>query len=120
MTKRRASDFTIGQRIHQLIEDERGSLSSARLGLWITMLIVTVTIAIDIILTAFTQLEARIPNTVYGIEGTMFITFTIWTAGPRVAQYFGTPASVAQVLSNASREIVNRRKSGAEDGTEPT
>ncbi len=92
-------------RLHELIEDERHHLSSARCGLWFTVALAALTVATDVYLTAGTTLTARIPNPVYGLEGTMFTVFAAWAAGPRIAQYLGPQVgAVASGLAAAVRD----------------
>ena len=74
--------------LHDLICDERGHISSARCGLWITVLATLVAFGIDAWLTLH-GVAFRLPNTIYAIFGTMFTVFASWAAGPRIAQYIG-------------------------------
>lgn len=78
-------------RLHQLFEDETGSLSSARAGVWTTLALAVVTIAIDITLAV--QSRHAIPNVVYALESTMFMAFASWAAGPRIAEYLAPQIS---------------------------
>lgn len=91
-------------RIHQLVEDEKKKLSAARCGLWVTVVLAIATVACDVWLT-FGAGKARIPNTVYSLEGTMFTAFATWAAGPRIAQYIGPQiGSVASGIASAVRD----------------
>jgi len=99
-------------RLEQLIEDEKKKLSASRVGLWITVTLTIVTIAIDVYLTLHAA-KAFIPNTVYALEGTMFTAFATWAAGPRIAQYLGPQVGqVATGIAAAARDALlpNNRK----------
>lgn len=86
-----------------LVEDERGALSSARTGMWATVLVAYVSIGVDLYL-VLTGGKHFVPNTVYGVLGTMFLAFASWAAGPRIAQYLGPQiGAVAQGLGAATR-----------------
>jgi hypothetical protein len=94
----------IHPRLHQLVEDEKGKLSASRVGLWLTVLLALTTVAVDIALTVH-AVKAQIPNTVYSLEGTMFIAFASWAGGPRVAQYLGPQlGQVATGIAAATRD----------------
>ncbi len=91
-------------RLHQLFEDESGSLSSARAGLWTTLALSIATIAVDVSLTM--QGRHAIPNAVYALESTMFMAFATWAAGPRIAKYIGPQiGQVAQGVASAARDL---------------
>ena len=107
--------------LRDLVTDERGHLSSARVGLWTTVAVTLVVVGIDVVLTLHGA-QARVPNTVYGVLGTMFMAFASWAAGPRIAQYLGPQiGQVASGLASASRDaIAQRRKEGAEWDAEST
>lgn len=119
--RRRAADITVRERLYQLVEDERGTLSSARVGLWCAVSLTTATLALDLWLT-LTNAPARVPNTAYALLGSMLTAFVAWAAGPRIAQYLGPQVgAVASGLAGAARDaITKRRTDGADDGTEPT
>jgi len=98
MTDRRRS-----VRLSDLVKDEKGALSSARCGLWVTVALALATVAVDVWLT-FHAAKAFIPNAVYALEGTMFTVFASWAAGPRIAQYIGPViGQVAQGIGASSR-----------------
>jgi hypothetical protein len=86
-------------RLPELIEDESGALSSARCGLWVTVLLAIITIALDI------SRHTPLPNAVYSLEATMFMAFASWAAGPRIAQYIGPQiGQAAQGVASANRD----------------
>lgn len=88
----------------QLVKDERGCVSSARVGLWVVAVPLTLcAVVIDIGLTVI-DAPARIPNTVYGLLGTMFLCFAGWAAGPRFAAQWGKAGEVAGALASAVRD----------------
>ncbi|MDB4876477.1 MAG: hypothetical protein JWM41_2923 [Gemmatimonadetes bacterium] len=90
--------------LRQLVEDEKQKLSAARVGLWITVVLALATVGVDVALT-LGRAKALIPNTVYGLEGTMFTVFASWAAGPRIAQYLGPQVGqVAAGLASAVRD----------------
>lgn len=72
--------------LRELVSDEKGHLSTARVGLWVTMALAILTVGVDVALTVAAA-RAFIPNPVYALEGTMFTVFAGWAAGPRIAQY---------------------------------
>ena len=90
-------------RWHELVEDDRDRFSSARFGLWTTVLLTVLVIFVDLFL-VLTKAPHFVPNTVYGVLGTMFMAFASWAAGPRIAQYIGPQiGAVAQGLASAVR-----------------
>ena len=90
--------------IRELVSDERHHLSSARVGLWITVLLAVLCFGVDIGLTV-THAPARLPNPVYATLGTMFTVFATWAAGPRIAAYIGPQiGQVAQGLGQSTRD----------------
>lgn len=89
--------------IRQLVRDERGKVSSARTGLWLIAVPLAVfVIAIDIGLALATK--PALPNTVYGLLGTMFLCFAGWAAGKGFAKEWGSVGAVAGALTNAVRD----------------
>lgn len=92
------------RRRHGLFRDEQGALSSARISFWLSLLVAFLTIGVDVALT-IQSAAARIPNTVYGLEGTIFMACAAWAAGPRIAQYFGKPSEAGAALAGAIRDI---------------
>lgn len=90
--------------IRELISDEHSHLSTARVGLWTTMALALVTVAVDVWLTVHAS-RLTIPNPVYALEGTMFTAFAAWAAGPRIAQYIGPQlGAIAQGIGAANRD----------------
>ena len=69
--------------IRQILADEKGKLSAAR------VLLVAKLAFTAIIIVADSMLWATVPNAAYALLGTIFTGLLAWTAGPRIAQYFG-------------------------------
>jgi len=91
-------------RLQQLVEDEGFHLSAARVGMWLTVLLAFATVGIDAGLT-IARAPALLPNTIYGLEGTMFVAFASWAAGPRIAEYLAPQlGAVVQGLASAVRD----------------
>jgi len=67
--------------IRQILADEKGKLSAARVLLVATLVFTAVMIAAD------SLLWATVPNAAYALMGTIFTGLLAWTAGPRIAQY---------------------------------
>lgn len=67
--------------IRQILADEKGKLSAARVLLVATLGFTAVIIIID------SLLWATVPNAAYALLGTIFTGLLAWTAGPRIAQY---------------------------------
>ena len=67
--------------IRQILADEKGKLSAARVLLVATLVFTAVMIAAD------SLLWATVPNAAYALLGTIFTGLLAWTAGPRIAQY---------------------------------
>jgi hypothetical protein len=67
----------------QILADEKGKLSAARVLLTACLAFTGVLIVFDAIL------WATVPNAAYALLGTIFTGLLGWTAGPRIAQYFG-------------------------------
>ena len=90
--------------IRQLVSDERNNLSSARVGLWVTVLLGMFCIGVDAALT-LGRSSVRLPNTAYALLGTMFTVFASWAAGPRIAQYIGPQiGQIAAGLGASARD----------------
>jgi hypothetical protein len=107
--------------LRELIEDEKGALSTARCGLWVTVVVALLTVWTDIYLTVWTTIVARVPNPAYALEATMFTVFAAWAAGPRIAQYIGPQIGAASAaVASATRDtIAKRRAAGKEFDAEP-
>jgi len=67
--------------ISQILADEKGNPSAARV-LLVASLAFTATIIV-----ADSLLWATVPNAAYALLGTIFTGLLAWTAGPRIAQY---------------------------------
>ena len=69
--------------LSEILRDERGSLSAARIFLFASLMFTAAIIVVD------SLLWATVPNAAYALLGTIFTGLLAWTAGPRIAQYFG-------------------------------
>jgi len=69
--------------ILEILADEKGKLSAARVLLVCCLGFTAVLIVFDSIL------WATVENAVYALLGTIFTGLLAWTAGPRIAQYLG-------------------------------
>jgi hypothetical protein len=67
--------------ISQILSDEKGNPSAAR------VLLVASLAFTAIIIVADSLLWAEVPNAAYALLGTIFTGLLAWTAGPRIAQY---------------------------------
>jgi hypothetical protein len=86
--------------IRQILADEKGKLSAARVLLVATLAFTAVIIVAD------SLLWAEVPNAAYALMGTIFTGLLAWTAGPRIAQYFGPQlgAIASGIGSSLTRE----------------
>ena len=69
--------------ISQILADEKGNLSAARVLLVASLAFTAAIIVAD------SLLWADVPNAAYALLGTIFTGLLMWTAGPRIAQYLG-------------------------------
>ena len=69
--------------LKQLLADEKGNLSAARVLLSASLVFTAAIIIAD------SLLWAEVPNAAYALLGTIFTGLLAWTAGPRIAQYLG-------------------------------
>jgi hypothetical protein len=67
--------------ILELLADEKGKLSAARVLLVLSLAFTAAIITVD------SLLWAEVPNAAYALLGTIFTGLLAWTAGPRIAQY---------------------------------
>jgi hypothetical protein len=67
--------------ISQILADEKGKLSAARVLLVATLAFTAVIIVSD------SLLWAEVPNAAYALLGTIFTGELAWTAGPRIAKH---------------------------------
>jgi hypothetical protein len=67
--------------IRQILADEKGTLSAARVLLSASLAFTAAIIVFD------SLLWATVPNAAYALLGTIFTGLLAWTAGPRIAQY---------------------------------
>ena len=66
--------------ISQILADEKGKLSAARVLLVASLAFTAVIIVAD------SMLWATVPNAAYALLGTIFTGLLAWTAGPRIPQ----------------------------------
>ena len=69
--------------IRQILSDEKGNLSAARVLLTASLAFTAAIIVVD------SLLWATVPNAAYALLGTIFTGLLAWTAGPTIAQYLG-------------------------------
>ena len=67
--------------IRQILSDEKGNPSAARVLLVATLAFIAAIIVVD------SLLWATVPNAAYALLGTIATGLLGWTAGPRIAQY---------------------------------
>ena len=67
--------------IREILKDERGSLSAARIFLFVSLVFTGAIIVAD------SLLWATVPNAAYALMGTLGTGLLAWAAGPRIAQY---------------------------------
>ena len=67
--------------ISQILSDEKGNPSAARVLLVASLAFTAAIIVVD------SLLWATVPNAAYALLGTVFTGLLAWTAGPRIAQY---------------------------------
>jgi hypothetical protein len=84
--------------ISQIVADETGKLSAARVLLVLSLAFTAVIIVAD------SLLWATVPNAAYALLGTIFTGLLAWTAGPRIAQYFGP--QIGAVASGIAAALV--------------
>jgi hypothetical protein len=85
-----------------MVLDEQSGVSSARIGMWATSLLIFALVIIDSVL-AIQQSKISIPAAPYAILSTMFLGFVSWAAGPRIAQYLGP--QIGQVASGIAQAV---------------
>ena len=69
--------------IRQILADEKGKLSAARVLLTASLAFTAAIIVVD------SLLWATVPNAAYALMGTLGTGLLAWAAGPRIAQHFG-------------------------------
>ena len=89
--------------IFQILSDESGKPSAARILLCVCLAFTAV------IITADALLWATVPNAAYALLGTIFTGLLAWTTGPRIAQYLG-PQIVALAKGIASGTVREPRR----------
>lgn len=86
----------------QLIQDERGQLSTARTLLWVWT-------AFTLALLALAWRE--VPNGVLSLLSGVEIALVAWAAGARIAQYLGPQVgATASAVGQSLREAVQKRR----------
>lgn len=86
----------------QLLEDERGRLSTARTLLWVWSLFTLLLIAL-----AWRELPNGVLSLLSGVE----IALVAWAAGARIAQYLGPQVgAAASAVGQSVREAVQKRR----------
>lgn len=86
----------------QLLEDERGHLSTARTLLWVWSLF-------TLALIAFAWRE--LPNGVLSLLSGVEVALVAWAAGARIAQYLGPQVgATASAVGQSLREAVQKRR----------
>lgn len=86
----------------QLLEDERGRLSTARTLLWVWSLFTLLLIAL-----AWRELPNGVLSLLSGVE----IALVAWAAGARIAQYLGPQVgATASTVGQSLREAVQKRR----------
>jgi len=88
--------------ILELLADENGKLSAARVLLVATLAFTAVIIVID------SLLWATVPNAAYALLGTIFTGLLAWTAGPRIAQYI--LPQIGAIASGIGAALVEPRR----------
>lgn len=86
----------------QLIQDERGQLSTARTLLWVWT-------AFTLALLALAWRE--VPNGVLSLLSAVEIALVAWAGGPRIAQYLAPQVgAAASAVGQSLREAVQKRR----------
>jgi Ca2+/H+ antiporter len=86
----------------QLVQDEQGSFSSARVLLWTWSLF-------SLVFIVWTWREA--PNAVYAFLSGVEIALIAWAGGARIAQYLGPQVgAAANAVGQSLREAVAKRR----------
>ena len=81
----------------EIVKDERGSLSAARVFLAVSLVFTGVIIVLD-------STVWDVPEAVYSLLGGLAVGLVAWAGGPRVAQYLGPQvAGVASGIAQAVR-----------------
>ena len=88
--------------ILEILADEKGKLSAARVLLVCCLGFTAVLVVFDSIL------WATVENAVYALLGTIFTGLLAWTAGPRIAQYLcpqisGVASGIGSALTREPR-----------------
>ena len=75
-------------RLRELVEDEKSHLSTGRVGMWSAVLLAYVAVGVDLWLTLH-AVPRHVPETAYGVLGTMFMAFAAMSGVPRAMEYLG-------------------------------
>jgi hypothetical protein len=85
--------------ILEILRDERGTLSAARVLLTISMAFVGVLIVLD-------SIVWEVPESAYVLLGSWGIGLLAWAGGPRIAQYVGPQiGAVASGIAQAAKDL---------------
>lgn len=71
-------------KLPELLQDETGSSSTARVAFWLTLLVTLVLCILDAI-----REDVTVPTPAYSLLGTTVLALAGWAGGPRVLQYLG-------------------------------
>jgi hypothetical protein len=86
----------------QLVQDERGQLSSARVLLWVWSLV-----SLGLVLWAWREL----PNPVLAFLSSVEIALIAWAGGARIAQYLAPQVgAAASAVGQSLRDVVQKRR----------
>lgn len=98
-------------RILELVQDERGRLSSARALLWLWSLV-----SLGLVVTHW----ADVPNPVLAFLSGVEVALIAWAGGARIAQYLAPQVgATAQAVGQSLRSVIQKRRDAAE-GVEVT
>jgi len=86
----------------QLVQDERGQLSTARALLWVWSLFTMAVVALW---------WQTVPNGVLSLLSAVEVALIAWAAGPRIAQYLAPQVgAAAAAVGQSVREAVQKRR----------
>lgn len=98
-------------KLSDLIRDERGNLSTARVLLWVWSLV-----AMGLVVLKYRDM----PNPVLSFFSGILIALISWAGGARIAQYIAPQmGSTAQAVGQSLRETIAKRRRPEEGYEEP-
>lgn len=98
-------------KLSDLVRDERGNLSTARVLLWLWSLV-----AMGLVVVKYRD----VPNPVLAFFSGILIALISWAGGARIAQYLAPQVSAtAQAVGQSLRHVIQKRRR-PEDGYEET